>query len=99
MAGTLSHLAEQSKPQESQSTQEQESLSMDSVGSGEQHSIDQHDDDFLCIGDTSHQSWTEEMLVEEIRHMRCLWDTSYRAHKDGLTKQQAWRDICSKFGV
>ena len=62
-------------------------------------SIDQHDDDLLCTGDTSHPSWTEEMLVEEIRHMRCLWDTSCRAYKDGLKKQQAWKDICSKFGV
>ena len=87
------------KLQESQSIQEQDNLSIDSVGSGEQLSIDQHDDDLLCTGDTSHPSWTEEMLVEEIRHMRCLWDTSCRAYKDGLKKQQAWRDICSKFGV
>ena len=87
------------KLQESQSIQEQDNLSIDSVGSGEQLSIDQHDDDLLCTVDTPHPSWTEEMLVEELRHMRCLWDTSCRAYKDGLRKQQAWRDICSKFGV
>jgi len=59
--------------QESQSTQEQHSPSIESVGSEEHVSIEQHDDDFIGIGDTSHQSWTEEMLVEEIRQMRCLW--------------------------
>ena len=85
--------------QENQSTQEQHSPSIESVGSEEHLSIEQHDDDFIGIGDTSHQSWTEEMLVEEIRQMRCLWDTSCRAYKDGLKKQQAWRDICSKFGA
>ena len=68
------------KLQESQSSRVQDSLGIDSVGSGEQLRIDQHDYDFSCIGDTSYQSWTEEMLVEEIRQMRCLWDTSCRAH-------------------
>ena len=85
--------------QNSQSIKEQESLIIDSVGSGEQLSIDQHDNDFICIGDASYQSWTEEMLVEEIRQIQCLWDTSCRAQKDGLKKQQAWRDICSKLFV
>ena len=43
--------------------------------------------------------WTEEILVEEVRQFRCLWDTSCRAYKDGMKKQQAWREISAKFGA
>ena len=45
------------------------------------------------------EQWTDEILVEEVRQFRCLWDTSCRAYKDGMKKQQAWREISAKFGA
>ena len=43
------------------------------------------------------EQWTDEILVEEVRQFRCLWDTPCRAYKDGMKKQQAWREISAKF--
>ncbi len=43
--------------------------------------------------------WTKERFVVEVRQYQCLWDTSCRAYKDGMKKQQAWREISAKLGA
>lgn len=35
----------------------------------------------------------DELLVEEVKQMRILWDTSCRGYKDLNKKNQAWKEI------
>lgn len=42
-------------------------------------------------------AWSDEIFVEEIKNYRCLWDTSSRAYKDSLKKQQSWKELSQKF--
>lgn len=41
---------------------------------------------------------TDELLINEIRTYRCLWDTKCRAYKDIPKKIEAWRIISTKLG-
>ena len=43
-----------------------------------------------------HDSTLEELLVEEVRSQRCLWDTFCWAFKELPKKQQAWKLISAK---
>ena len=38
----------------------------------------------------------DELLVEEVRKHRILWDTSARGYKDTIKKNLAWTDISSR---
>ena len=51
------------------------------------------------LGASVAPQWTEEMLVEEIREMRCLWDTSRLALKvrKRVTKIYISKSILSLF--
>ena len=71
-----------------------------SKNSGADASTSQDLSEFDVLDQTQvEEQWTEEGLVEEVRQFRCLWDTSCRAYKDGMKKQQAWREIGAKFGA
>ena len=38
----------------------------------------------------------DELLINEVRSFRCLWDTKCRAYKDTPKKTQAWKSITTK---
>ena len=38
----------------------------------------------------------DELLVEDVRNYRILWDTSARGYKDTVKKNQAWTEISSR---
>lgn len=38
----------------------------------------------------------DELLINEARNYRCLWDTSTRAFKDNNKKNEAWKTMASK---
>lgn len=40
----------------------------------------------------------DELLINEVRSFRCLWDTKCRGYKDTPKKTQAWKQIAIKLG-
>ena len=38
----------------------------------------------------------DEMLINEVKSYRCLWDTKCRSYKENPKKAEAWRAIASK---
>ena len=40
----------------------------------------------------------DELLINEVRNFRCLWDTKCRGYKDTPKKTQAWKQIAGRLG-
>ena len=39
----------------------------------------------------------KELLIEAVRKMPCLFDTSKKEYKDDLVRENAWKSVCSGF--
>ena len=38
----------------------------------------------------------KELLIEAVRKMPCLFDTSLKEYKDELVRENAWKSVCSE---
>ena len=38
----------------------------------------------------------KELLIEAVRKMPCLYDTTKKEHKDELVRENAWKSVCSE---
>ena len=36
----------------------------------------------------------KELLIEAVRKMPCLFDTSRKEYKDELVRENAWKNVC-----
>ena len=39
----------------------------------------------------------EQLLINEVKSYRCIWDTIYLAYKEAPKKNEAWKVVASKF--
>ena len=65
----------------------------------QQESICEQVNENLNVGEASivdSGGMLDELLVEEVRNHRILWDTSARGYKDTIKKNLVWVDISSR---
>ena len=41
----------------------------------------------------------DEILINEVRQFRCLWDTRSRSYKENPKKTEAWKTISKRLGI
>ena len=38
----------------------------------------------------------KELLIEAVRRMSCLYDTSRKGYKDELVRENSWKNVCKE---
>ncbi len=70
----------------------QEQISRSTVNSGDCGVANET----LNVQENISEDVIDELLVEEVRNHRMLWDISARSYKDTVKKNQAWAEIASR---
>ena len=56
-----------------------------------------HDYSYKNIAKEQEQVFDKELLLEDVRKYRCLWDVTWPSYKERNTKANAWEKIGATF--